>query len=166
MNKEQAQKQIKELKAKVEELEDTINHRDRQLAYQRKKIGTTYFYVGATAESFITYENGDNTDSKRFNCGNYKQTREQAERHAERRRTLDRLLCIADELNEGWEPNWDDSEEYKWHIHYDHRYSLSFRVNSNRSCSENKVYFKTEEMAEEAISRLDGRDKAVFRGEV
>lgn len=164
MNKEQAKKQIEELKAKLKELEDNIKPNDNPLAYERKPYGKIYHTIGAVGGVYHAVETAHDADYERFAYGNYKQTFGQAKRHDEYTRTLNRLLCIADELNEGWKPNWDDSEgEKKWYIYYDHPLR-DFSVWRCAHASENRVYFKTKELAEAAIKRLDERDKKVLKG--
>lgn len=166
MNKEQAQKQIAELKAKVKELENNINGKYNPLAYKRKTEGYVYYKINDSGVVTGRTEVNSTDDDFCFTNGNYKQTFKQTERHAEYTRTLNRLLCIADELNEGWKPNWSDFGESKWHIYYDHHFHCGFVISETWHASDNKTHYKTRALANEALSRLDERDKAVLRGDV
>lgn len=65
---------------------------------------------------------------------------------------LSQLQCVADYLNEGWEPNWDDTW-YKWYIEYDNtRCEKELRVNNSAHKFCGQVVFKTRDLAQRAIA--------------
>lgn len=66
---------------------------------------------------------------------------------------LGKLLCVADYLNEGWKPDWNNEDEQKWYIGTNKRVIVDFY----RQHNVNLVYFKTEELAEKAI-QIIGED--------
>ena len=48
------------------------------------------------------------------------ETREAAEKAAKYYRFIHRLYKLAEELNEGWEPDWRDVDQHKFSVWYDH----------------------------------------------
>lgn len=68
-----------------------------------------------------------------------------------------KLIVIAEALNEGWKPNWQDSDEYKYYPWFDmsnpagvgfsdtnHAASITFAVFGSRLCLKNRelaIYF-------------------------
>lgn len=60
---------------------------------------------------------------------------------------LAKLQCVADYLNDGWEPDWNNEED-KWHIEW-YNNQLVADWNYDLTCGE--VIFKTEELAKKAI---------------
>lgn len=63
---------------------------------------------------------------------------------------LSQLQGVADYLNEGWKPNWNNSED-KWHIEwYGNKNKLEVMWSATYS-TDGEVVFKTKELAERAI---------------
>lgn len=62
---------------------------------------------------------------------------------------INKLLNVAKYLNNGWTPNWSDSNENKYYFYIN---SLD-RININWAICDRHdiVYFRTKELAEEAI---------------
>lgn len=56
-------------------------------------------------------------DKDRFNTGNTFPTKQAAELEAKRRNLLTRFRSFRDECNNGWKPDWSNSDE-KWEIDY------------------------------------------------
>ena len=70
---------------------------------------------------------------------------------------LDKLLDIAKYYNQCWEPNWNNTNEYKFSIIYDHglkRYVISKTTTKIETC----VYFKNYKF----IKRIYWLIKCVF----
>lgn len=64
---------------------------------------------------------------------------------------LSKLKCVADYLNDGWQPNWSPlNKEDKWHIVY-YKNSSEFSTGSWCNLTYGQVLFKTKELAEKAI---------------
>ena len=61
------------------------------------------------------------------------------------------LQLIADDLNEGWKPNWE-SEEYKWAIMYTKR---NFAIEYWQIYNAGQVLFKSKELVEKAIKLIE-----------
>ena len=76
-------------------------------------------------------------------------------KHIEKWLCINDLMNIAHGLNESWEPNWDNDTEFKYYIVST---GQDFEVMKTNSISSSFVYFKTEEIAKEAI-RILGVEK-------
>lgn len=59
-----------------------------------------------------------------------------------------KLMCVADYLNDGWQPDWSSNEE-KWHIEWYEKKIIVDWSCSYSTCGE--VVFKTQELAKKAI---------------
>lgn len=75
-----------------------------------------------------------------------------SEKQAQKLLAINQLMNVAKYLNEDWIPNWDNSNEAKYYIHfYSRKYidiGCSYQYNY---CS---VYFKTIDLAQQAIEIL------------
>lgn len=71
---------------------------------------------------------------------------------AKRMLAFNKLQNIAKYLNDGWKPNFKDSSK-KWYIYKDIFYGVTFNYTTNQGI----VYFKNEDLANEAI-QLMGKD--------
>lgn len=68
---------------------------------------------------------------------------------------LNKLMNVAKYLNGDWVPNWDDDYENKFYIYYAlGKFNLVSKQRANYGC----VYFKSEELAHQAIEIL-GEDE-------
>lgn len=100
------------------------------------------FFVGSSTISSMT--TGVNSYSHVNNCT--------SEAQAKRIIAFNKLQNIAKYLNDGWKPNFEDSNK-KWYIFKDIRYGAAFNYTSNQG----SVYFKNADLANEAI-RLMGKE--------
>lgn len=174
-NKDETQKKIWELEAELKRLKESQRSKGNPLAWKRVDKNAdfedrAYYSVNeflGTSKHYDGTQWQERSAEAHFYNGNYKQTQAQARRHAEHARTMLRLLSIADELNEGWRPDFSDALQKKIFISYKGSDTDVFvpyeSINDFPSCC---IYFKTKGLAMEAIGRLDERDKAVLRGEV
>ena len=67
------------------------------------------------------------------------------------------LMDIANYYNKGWKPNWNNSEELKYHIVFDFYYNI-YRVKNWTKMSNNIIYFAHEEDAQSVIDNTNFRD--------
>jgi hypothetical protein len=74
-----------------------------------------------------------------------------------------KLQYIADKLNDGWVPDWDDRDEYKYYIAYSH-HSNEIVILHNTIVYEFKTYFKSELLAKQAI-KIMGSDMDYLRSD-
>lgn len=150
--------------------EESVNNlieqfKENPLAYKRKNPGEWYYYFDPLFGPDGFMEGKEHWHKDLFISGNYKQTEEQAKRHAKYMKCLNKLLNLADELNEGWKPDWSDLGQTKYTIYFKY-VDNKFAVNSTWSYSDSLTFFKSEEAAYEALDRLDDEDKEVLKGMV
>lgn len=66
---------------------------------------------------------------------------------------INKLMNVAEYLNEGWKPDWENSNCSKWYIIWHHR-SCKFIIDSGQLRQRNDIYFKTPDLALQAIEIL------------
>lgn len=126
---------ITELKETVKEKKPTEYKRWR--AEGRKR----YYSVGSIQCIDNVYDIRDDIDDYRYNTGNYFQTREQAEKH----KAYQLALQTIKDDTEGFVPDWEDVEQYKWHGYYDHGLNEFNNESSLSFKSQGAIYFKSKE---------------------
>lgn len=90
----------------------------------------------------------------RINKNNYKDSNNcTSEKQAKKLIAINQLMNVAKYLNGDWKPNWKDSNENKYHITLDYS-SFTMSIRLTHMISEVSVYFKTKELAEQAIEIL------------
>jgi hypothetical protein len=67
-----------------------------------------------------------------------------------------KLQYIADQLNDGWKPNWNDIQESKYFIFYENEFK-TYKIYAFILHDYFNVYFKLEELAEKAL-KIMGED--------
>lgn len=77
------------------------------------------------------------------NCTSIKQARKLL--------AINKLMNVAKYLNNGWQPNWEDNHEKKYTIYIDNK---KLRITWNIFDNIDIVYFKTRELAQQAIKIL------------
>lgn len=70
---------------------------------------------------------------------------------------FNKLLNVAEYLNEGWKPNFKDDFEFKYHLVYNNSYDR-FEVTCNLLVAEGHAYFRTKDLARQDIEIL-GKDE-------
>lgn len=65
---------------------------------------------------------------------------------------INKLMNVAHYLNDGWKPNWTDSQ-LKYFIYYDGK-DKTFTIDYNTYFNYGVVYFKSKEIAQQAIEIL------------
>lgn len=113
-----------------------------------------YFYMSYDPEAIrSSLWAGDTFDNARFSLGNVFKTREEAKFALEKRKVEVELQDVADELNDGWKPDWKNNKDYKYFMYYDCR-TRKLIVGCNTACNHANVHFKDEPCAKEAIKRI------------
>lgn len=82
-------------------------------------------------------------------CPNNAPTKQQLNRLL----ALNKLMNVAYYLNDGWEPNWNNNIERKYFIYYVSIDKI-FKIEYNTIVNYGIVYFKSKELAEQAIEIL------------
>ena len=75
------------------------------------------------------------------------------DKHIEKIAAVRHMITVADYLNEGWEPDWNDYNESKYMIEYSYS-ALIPSIHSTTSFAESICYFKDSETAKRAIKIL------------
>lgn len=124
------------------------------------KDGDEYYFV--SANGLAKYDSWDNYDFEKraFAQGNIFKTQQEAELEAKRRNLLTRFRAFRDECNDGWKPDWSNSDE-KWDINYTEEEVKALWTNATNSFSI-FGYFKNSEDAKRAIELFGDEIKALF----
>lgn len=77
-----------------------------------------------------------------------------SEKQAKKLLAINQLMNVAKYLNGDWQPNWNDYEEKKYIICFEENNTKIF-IDVNYSVNKSIAYFKTRELAEQAIDILD-----------
>lgn len=153
MNKEELLKEYDE-KAKalrdefISKLED--DKKEFELSYPEEKENLFYISnVGANI-NFTTFSNNEG-DRTVFEHGLYFKTKEEAEQHLKECKLLFKLQQWTKLKNDGWEPDWEDTE-YKYYIYYNHdEEELRIGWSTITDNFKKLPYFKSREIAQECI---------------
>ena len=121
----------------------------------KPKDGEDYFYIGIdfTIDSWENVD--DDTDKRNFRIGNYFPTEERAEQVAKKMRLLLRLEQLHDMLCPDYVPDYEDDDEVKSHVYFDHsldRYDISYSTRRENLCM---VAFDTKKNALKAAEILN-----------
>ena len=82
-------------------------------------------------------------------------------RHQLKCDTFRKLLEVADYLNGDWKPDWNNQEQYKYVIVYNHS-EKTFDTDYFRYLSENTVYFSSKENALKTIELIGEEELKQF----
>ena len=107
---EEMEKQLKELKSEIKRAK---KYQGMQLPYD---YADKYFFIdeeGKVCES--KWDNWD-MDINRFSQGNIFNTKEEAELESKRRTLIAKFREFRNDYNEGWKPDWTDTNEEKWSV--------------------------------------------------
>lgn len=104
---EEMEKQLTELKSEIEraknwEMKSTYDYDNK------------YFFIDGEGVVSGSRWNNLDIDINRFSQGNIFKTKEEAELESNRRTLLAKFREFRDERNEGWKPDWTDTNEAKW----------------------------------------------------
>ena len=69
-------------------------------------------------------------------------------------RAINQLMYVAKYLNGDWQPNWNNYNECKYYIYCDNDLCSRLRITCNTLETHNAVYFKSKELAQQAIEIL------------
>jgi hypothetical protein len=150
LEKIQNSEELKKLVEKVvEEHEEKQPKRILGRPFQPKKGDYVYWLKSNGGIGSIQF--GD-FFSEEVKQGNIFDTIEDAEFVREKRRVQTALQFYADEINEGWEPNWEDHGECKYILY--HNAKAGFGVSYDQLIHQTSIYFKTSDLAWQAIYKF------------
>lgn len=155
------EKKLEALKAELlEKLEELRKEAEAQKKQEEPKPwnpkdGEDYFYIciDFTIDSWENVD--DDTDKRNFRIGNCFRTGERAEQVAKKMRLLLRLEQLHDMLCPDYVPDYEDDDEVKSHVYFDHfldRYDISYSTRRENPCM---VAFDTKKNALKAAEILN-----------
>lgn len=165
MNKEELLKQYDE-KAKtlrdefISKLEDDKKEFEVELP---NKYDTLYFIDDISSEVYMTGFSTSKNEIARYLRGYFFETKEEAEQHLKECKLLFTIKKWAKEKNEGWEPDWEDTDESKYNLRYDYYDSeIKSTITFGRDEITKLPYFKTKEIAQACIDEFGEEIKEVL----
>lgn len=165
MNKEELLKQYDE-KAKVLRDEFIAKLEDDKKEFEVElpnKYDTLYFIDDISSEVYMTGFSTSKNEIARYLRGYFFETKEEAEQHLKECKLLFTIKKWAKEKNEGWVPDWEEDEEKKWYVYYNHiEESLKVMWYYNSTNFIKLPYFKTEEIAQACIDLFGDEIKEVL----
>lgn len=115
----------------------------------------TYYYITPNGVCRATKEDCE-WDTQALSFHKVFKTEEEAEKELKRKQAETRVLKRIAEMNEGWIPDWDNEDEYKYSIDYSYGnqrlFSDGFSIDK---CLLNDFYLKSKELAEQLISEME-----------
>ena len=124
------------------------------------KYGDNHYCIQSSGDVFSDSWRGIEADNSFFSQGNIFPTKEAAELESKRRNLLTRFRAFRDECNNGWKPDWSNSDE-KWEIDYTEEEVKALWTGCVNSFS-TFGYFKNRKDAERAIELFGDEIKELF----
>ena len=160
-------KENEELKAKIEELEKSINKQEDKKEEPFIEEGQRYFTINRYFEIAEFNYDGDIFDRELLNNGNMfpytEENKEQVEKEAkliaERRKLQSQMEKFARQNNEE-EIDWSNYEQEKWFLYID-----CGEITINLTCYHrelNTTYFTSKGIAEKALEKFGDRIKELY----
>lgn len=150
------EKKIEELKSEFSgKLEELKKEAEMQKKQEEWKFGEKYFYISQSGRVICEMFTEHRTDIARKNFGNFFRTRERAEQVADKMRLLLRLEQLHDMLCPDYVPDYEDDDEVKYHVYFNHfqgKYNISYSTSRENPCV---VAFDTKENVEKAAEILN-----------
>ena len=145
------EEQIKDLKLKLEE--------ERFLPYVPYEVNVPdnledYFYIDETGCINSLYVYDEEEQIKVFKRGLAFKTKEEAEQFDKERILINKLKHWGKEHNEGWKPDWGDSNKYNHTVTYDYCEKLYVKSYCFVNFLSKLPYFKSHEIAEQFIEEF------------
>ena len=125
-------------------------HEPEIMDWKRVERGENYFTIDEEGMTYDIREDSDEIDSRRYEIANYFSTAKKA-MDVSFKQTLFRKLLRFSEENGAQEIDWNNDNQEKWYIMYDH-YSEKLMVKSCYSMRQlGNVHFLSEKVAREAM---------------
>lgn len=135
-------KEIKDGKIILVEKEKKLTYED--IARKLFPDNKTHYYFNGGAEINTIFNREFN-----YTCKNNANSRKQLEKLL----AINMLMNVAKYLNDGWQPDWNKEDEGKYYIQIEN-ISKNLGIDCTGLFNSNIVYFKSEELAEQAIEIL------------
>ena len=155
------EKKLETLKAEfLEKLEELKKEAETQKKQEEPKPwkpegGEEYFTIANSVDTVQYIYYGDGIDEVNIPSGNCFKTKKRAEQVAKKMRLLLRLEQLHDMLCPDYVPDYEDDDEVKSHVYFDHsldRYDISYSTRRENPCM---VAFDTKKNALKAAEILN-----------
>lgn len=159
---------LKDLVDRLDKLENTIPLPLAPFKYYQVDLpedGERLFFIDYVQSTILSkfFDISNMNDVKRFENGLFLETIEEAKHHLKECKLLFTIKKWAKEKNEGWVPDWEEDEEKKWYVYYNHiEESLKVMWGYNSTNFIKLPYFKTEEIAQACIDLFGEEIKEVL----
>lgn len=162
MNKEQLEKDIAEMKARIASMET-------ELAKPKSKVfvpkaGHEYWYVSSYGVGYATQWASDNLDNLRLACGNCYETKEAAQKATDKQFATVRVLNKLRELEGDWVADWNDSTQEKCTIYFNH-VGEKFCVDWYKCQHAPKKWYTSKKASNWVIDNMDADLRLMFEVE-
>ena len=100
------------------------------------------------------YSSKSKYDRQTIEFGNACKDEDYIQRRAREIRLYNLLSNFAHQVNDGWEPDWDNLDEEKWYVyrsHSLHRWAINCCGRTQRV---NEVYFRTKKLTQRAVEEI------------
>lgn len=134
-------KEIKDGKIILIEKDKKLTYEDVARKLFKDKLSYCIDDIGGFAEIYYDEES----------CWNYRWNAT-SKRQLEKLSAINMLMNVAKYFNDGWQPDWNNEEEYKYYIKIKNTNEIVIDYLSIIKC--NDIYFKSRELAEKAIEIL------------
>lgn len=152
----------KDLENEITELEEKLKIRKEQLEKLRLVNENGKYVLTSTGEILeLNLEIHQDTWEKAINQNNTFKTRKDAEKERDRRALLYEFNQFKNECNNGWEPDWKDSE-MKWDINYKEGEGVRELWTNNVNSFSTFGYFKSRQDARRAVEKFGDRIKKLY----
>ena len=121
----------------------------------KPEVGEEYFTIANSVDTVQYIYYGDGIDEVNIPSGNCFKTKKRAEQVAKKMRLLLRLEQLHDMLCPDYVPDYEDDDEVKSHVYFDHsldRYDISYSTRRENPCM---VAFDTKKNALKAAEILN-----------
>ena len=155
------EKKLEALKAEfLEKLEELKKEAETQKKQEEPKpwkpeVGEEYFTIVNSVDTVQYIYYGDGIDEVNIQSGNCFKTKKRTEQVAKKMRLLLRLEQLHDMLCPDYVPDYEDDDEVKSHVYFDHsldRYDISYSTRRENPCM---VAFDTKKNALKAAEILN-----------
>ena len=154
MNKDELQKLINDLKNQLQETQEKLKKLDKYERFKPKE-GETYFYVdNDTCVCNTAFDNSFISDCNKYKAYNCFETKEEAEREANKILIRRKLEDLARRLNGDKKIDWDNLGQPKYLIQYNAiKKCLTYMINYGYK-NEGSVYCLDTNFIDEAIKEI------------
>ena len=125
----------------------------------------TYVYVVLTDGVIDKIQWNDGSYVRNvYDLGKVFYTREEAEQHVKREKAIRKVTDRIKELNDGWYPDWNNSEQHKWIFdYYNHREGyVLFSDVTTRQIFESKFYMESVDTCRTVLRELDDEIRLIL----